>query len=1242
MKSLFLFFCLVALIWMPLEATDYYSKSSGYINVLSSWSATRDGSGSSPSSFRADNQKFYVQNGHTKTAIDDWTVSGSQSWVIVETGGQITSGAYNHNIPVELRSGSTYEMTNTSYSYLDAVNWDTASTFILNNASANFDESISYGNLILRNGEAAVRGSTGLTVRGTLTVESSGEFDGGLTNGHTNSIANINVTGGYFYGCTGAATVVYNISGSVNVSGSAYFFGSEGAGTVTYNVGGDFTVGSSAWFYASFRSTSDLAPNVYNIAGSLSVPGSNYFARNRDSGGYPSFYLSGVNEDLALGSATSTLSCQHNVYINSGASYSLTQNINVGQACELRINGTLKGENYQVKNYASSDPTINIYGSFYTKRATGLVGNSTDAIALASEANLYIRSGSRIWYDASGDQTISDREYQYLNLSGSGNKTLSDGDITVQTALSVYAPLVISSSLTIMLNGSLESTSTITGGKLHVAGTASQLNLPAATLGYLQISRSNGCILTGNVTVETIYLQAGTLSIGSRTLQITGSVSYGSGTLTGTSNSYLVIGGTGDLFTLKTITLYALTVSRPNGCLLTGNVNTTDVNLNGGNLSIGSYTLQIGGGLSISSGSLVGGSSSNLTLVGNATITIPSLTLATLNNSRNNTVSMGGNLTVGTLQLYGGTFSVGSNTLTINTRLVQSGGILSTHYGSTLAYTSTSYMLSLPACNLYRFDLNSSQGCALNGNLSVNHLSLTSTSLDLKSNSATILSSISATSSTITGLSGSTLDINFFAAAGISLPQLTVGNLICQGNMNYNFSPSSRILTQLQLKNGTVKPSTNLSLASGCAINRYSGTIDANPSYEGTITVSYYIDASAGYEIPSSSAVLTTLVLKSGVDVESDRDIYVSQAIRLETNAILTMDQGVLYVPANLVYTQMPGCLVIGEVQTSVGNGGFDFRIGDLVVGGGVSIPDFSSNLSTTPVDLQNGPSINRVWDLSGTFSGNASLTFEWDSSADNGLGFAPDNLACVMRRSGDHWVQVGDAVDVSSLSPRSITVSTTGFSEWTIGSELSTLPVTLSSFTATPTQTNYVLLNWTTQSESNLSGFRLLRAHQNNLVNAQDLNILIPATNSSTLQNYSYTDAEVVPPAIYYYWLAWVELDGSVYYSHSVAVQLSGQPQPDIPPLVELPLIKAWPNPFNPILSLRIAQKADGFLSLDIYNQKGQLIRKLHSGWLARGTHCLEWDGRDGLGRECASGIYLIRCRTRQEEAWSRVSLLK
>jgi len=1241
MKALIWVFSFALLAMAPLWATDYYSRTTQYLNSRFAWTTNRDETGQTPPDFTSSNQVFHVQNGHNKTASAAWTVSGTNSKVVIETGGQITTGSFNHNIDLDMQSGATYEMTDTSYSFLDALSWDAGSTFIVNRSSASFQDDLPYGNLILRSANAAVTGSSGLTVQGTLTIEYGSSFVGGTTTGHSNSFANLVMTGGYFYGSGGSGAISYNISGGISLSGSSYFYGSDGAGSVTYNIGGNVSVGSSSWFNACYRSSSGDLPSVtYNIGGSFTCDGSYYYARNRSEGGSPTFYFSGVGKSLGFGPASSTASCQHNIYVNSGASYSLTRDLYGGQYAYLRINGTLNGANYQIKNYGGYDPSLHIYGRFYTERATGLVGNSTDAVAFSSPAYLYLYSGSHIYYSSSSAQTISSLSgYDYVTLSGGGTKTLSNS-CTVQTELNVNSPLVISTNKTLQLNGRINSTSSINGGNIYVGGSSSQLNLPQATIGQLTVNRANGCALAGVVMVTTIVLNNGTLAIGNRTLRILGAIYHSGGSISGGSSAILSVEGTADMFSMYDLVLHTLSLNRANGLYLHGTVTVSDLYLTNGTFNIASGTLQLSGNIYTTSGQLSGGTTSTLSVYGIGDITLPALTLGTMAASRTGTVYMGGNLSTNTLNISSGNFSISTRTLTINTRLTGSGNLLG-HYGSSLVYNGSGYALSLPAINLNSFTLNSSAGCTLLGNLNLVYLTLSSGNLNLASNTLLVQGGISFSSGTISGNSTSILSLDI-SSATVSLPQFSIGSLVIDGPATYSCTGSSLVYAKLQLLAGSLSPAGYLTLSSGGTIERSGGALNAAPSFSGTINVVYNANCDAGPEIPSGTNVLTSLKINSGFTVSSDLDIYLNSSLTLGNNAILNMDEGSIDMPSSCTVNSGSGALVLGPVQTSLSGSGFTLLPGGIGIGSGVEILSFSSSQSTTPQELQNGQSVSRSWDLSGSFSGTVSLTFTWDSSADNGLGFSSSNRACVMRYNGSSWVQVGDPVDVSGSNPRSITVQTTGFSEWTVGSEDTTLPVTLSSFTAIPNQLNYVQIAWITQSESNLTGFRLLRGHADNLVNAQDLGVLISATNTSSQQFYSYVDSEVTAPASYFYWLAALEMDGSVTYSHSAQVILQDLGEPNVAPPIDLPLMSVYPNPFNPVQTLRIAHRLDGELEVLIYNNRGQKVRQLRSGYLAKGLYSLEWDGLDEMGSSCASGNYLIHCHTAYEDKWIRSCLLK
>jgi hypothetical protein len=98
-------------------------------------------------------------------------------------------------------------------------------------------------------------------------------------------------------------------------------------------------------------------------------------------------------------------------------------------------------------------------------------------------------------------------------------------------------------------------------------------------------------------------------------------------------------------------------------------------------------------------------------------------------------------------------------------------------------------------------------------------------------------------------------------------------------------------------------------------------------------------------------------------------------------------------------------------------------------------------------------------------------------------------------------------------------------------------------SFTATLTEQGQVLLAWVTWSETEMLGFRLYRSDSNDISTAELItNELIPATNTSQLDPYTYTDQSVIPGHIYYYWLEYVytedsSFQGPVYISITPAV---------------------------------------------------------------------------------------------------------
>ncbi|MBD3376180.1 phytase [candidate division KSB1 bacterium] len=68
-----------------------------------------------------------------------------------------------------------------------------------------------------------------------------------------------------------------------------------------------------------------------------------------------------------------------------------------------------------------------------------------------------------------------------------------------------------------------------------------------------------------------------------------------------------------------------------------------------------------------------------------------------------------------------------------------------------------------------------------------------------------------------------------------------------------------------------------------------------------------------------------------------------------------------------------------------------------------------------------------------------------------------------------------------------------------------------------------------------------------------------------------------------------------------------------------------SYPNPFRTQTTLFFTLAQPQKCQLSIYNNKGQLVKKVFEGEKPAGTHTLVWDGTDLQGRACASGVYFM-----------------
>lgn len=84
------------------------------------------------------------------------------------------------------------------------------------------------------------------------------------------------------------------------------------------------------------------------------------------------------------------------------------------------------------------------------------------------------------------------------------------------------------------------------------------------------------------------------------------------------------------------------------------------------------------------------------------------------------------------------------------------------------------------------------------------------------------------------------------------------------------------------------------------------------------------------------------------------------------------------------------------------------------------------------------------------------------------------------------------------------------------------------------------------------------------------------------------------------------------------------------------------YPNPFNPTTTISYDIKSSNHVLLEVYNLKGQLVRRLVNTTKAQGHHKVIWDGKDEHGDPVCSGIYQYRMTAGDYRKTQRMTLAK
>ena len=84
------------------------------------------------------------------------------------------------------------------------------------------------------------------------------------------------------------------------------------------------------------------------------------------------------------------------------------------------------------------------------------------------------------------------------------------------------------------------------------------------------------------------------------------------------------------------------------------------------------------------------------------------------------------------------------------------------------------------------------------------------------------------------------------------------------------------------------------------------------------------------------------------------------------------------------------------------------------------------------------------------------------------------------------------------------------------------------------------------------------------------------------------------------------------------------------------------FPNPFNPITTLRYDLPEDNFVMLTVYDMLGRTVVQLVNTAQEAGFKSVQWDATDSMGRPVSAGVYLYQIQAGEFVQTKKMVLLK
>ncbi|MGD1047641.1 MAG: T9SS type A sorting domain-containing protein [Candidatus Krumholzibacteriaceae bacterium] len=133
---------------------------------------------------------------------------------------------------------------------------------------------------------------------------------------------------------------------------------------------------------------------------------------------------------------------------------------------------------------------------------------------------------------------------------------------------------------------------------------------------------------------------------------------------------------------------------------------------------------------------------------------------------------------------------------------------------------------------------------------------------------------------------------------------------------------------------------------------------------------------------------------------------------------------------------------------------------------------------------------------------------------------------------------------------------------------------------------------------------------------------------------SFSFTDETCLPGSTYIYRVEYSKAgDGT-----AILFETGRVTTPRLP----MTLYQNVPNPFNPSTVIRFYLPEKGPATLDIYDVAGKRVARLVEGTMGIGYHQIGWDGRNGDGTACASGVYFCRLKAGGKSVTNKIVIAR